>query len=73
MLPSPSYTMPLTTETTAASNMAGTETLSVYGLRLVDGAWYGQIVGATTNRADAIPQPGVAVYTVLSGSFDQVP
>ena len=43
------------------------------GLNLVDGVWYGQIVGATTNKENAFPEPGAAVYTVLSGSFDQVP
>ena len=67
------YSIPFTTETTAATNLPGTETLSVYGLRLVDGVWYGQIVGATTNKANAFPEPGAAVYTVLSGTFDQVP
>ncbi|MGH0029669.1 MAG: hypothetical protein ACQGVC_07755 [Myxococcota bacterium] len=67
------YTIPFTTETTAASNLAGTETLTTFGMRLVDGVWYGQIVGATTNKENAFPEPGAAVYTVLSGSFDQVP
>jgi len=42
-------------------------------MRLVDGVWYAQIVGATTNEENAYPPPGTAVYTVLSGSFDQVP
>ena len=67
------YTMPFTTDAAAASNAAGTETLSVTGLRLVDGVWYGQIVGATTNHTNAFPEPGAAVYSVLSGSFDQMP
>lgn len=65
--------MPFTTETTTASNAPGTETLSVDGTRLVDGVWYGQIVGSTTNKKNAFPEPGAAVYTVLSGSFDRVP
>ena len=56
-----------------ASNAEHTETLSVTGMRLVDGAWYGQIVGATTNRENAYPEPGAAVYTVLSGRFDRIP
>jgi hypothetical protein len=30
-------------------------------------------VGATTNQENAFPEPGAAVYTVLSGSFDRVP
>lgn len=67
------YTMPFTTESAAASDLEGTAALSVTGMRLVDGAWYGQLVGATTNKANAFPEPGAAVYTVLSGSFDQVP
>lgn len=67
------YTMPFTTDSAAASNSEGTETLSVTGLRLVDGVWYGQIVGATTNKENAFPEPGAAVYSVLSGSFDQIP
>jgi hypothetical protein len=67
------YAVPFTTETVAASNRAGTETEQVTGMRLVDGVWYGQIVGATTNKDAAFPEPGAAVYTVLSGSFDRVP
>jgi hypothetical protein len=57
----------------AAQERAGTGTLGVDGLRLVESARYAQIVGATTNRANAFPEPGAAVYTVLSGSFDRVP
>ena len=67
------YSIPFTTESTAASNAMGTEVLSVYGMRLVEGVWYGQIVGATTNKENAFPEPGTAVYSVLSGTFDQVP
>ena len=67
------YVIPFTTEVTAATNIPGTKELSVYGMRLVEGVWYGQIVGATTNKGNAFPEPGAAVYTVLSGSFDQVP
>lgn len=51
----------------------GTRSLDVFGMRLVEGVWYGQIVGATTNETNAFPEPGAAVYTVLSGSFDRVP
>ena len=47
--------------------------MSVTGMRLVDGVWYGQLVGATTNKTNAFPEPGTAVYTVLSGRFDRVP
>jgi hypothetical protein len=67
------YAIPFTTEGASASNRPGTETLQVSGIRLVEGAWYGQIVGATTNKENAFPEPGAAVYAVLSGSFDQVP
>ena len=67
------YVMPFSTETAAASNAAHTDSVQVTGLRLVDGAWYGQIVGATTNEVNAFPEPGAAVYTVLSGQFDQIP
>jgi hypothetical protein len=42
-------------------------------MRLIDGVWYVQLGGATTNRENAIPAPGTAVYTVLSGQFDQMP
>jgi hypothetical protein len=67
------YTIPFTTGAAAAQDRAGTETLRVGGQRLIEGARYTQIVGATTNRANAFPEPGAAVYTVLSGSFDRVP
>jgi hypothetical protein len=67
------YTVPFTTETRTVSNAARTDSLSVTGMRLVEGVWYAQIVGATTNKENAFPEPGAAVYTVLSGSFDRVP
>jgi hypothetical protein len=67
------YPIPFTTETAAASNVERTNSVSVSGMRLVDGVWYAQIVGATTNEENAYPAPGAAVYTVLSGSFDYVP
>lgn len=67
------YVMPFTTEYVSASNRAGTLTLETFGMRLVEGAWYLQLVGATTNHENAFPKPGTAVYTVLSGQFDQMP
>ena len=67
------YTIPFTTEVTRSTSADGAQTLGVAGMRIVDGAWYGQIVGATTNRRQAFPEPGAAVYTVLSGSFDRLP
>ena len=60
-------------ETASASNAQRTDSVAVTGMRLVDGVCYAQIVGATTNKENAYPEPGAAVYTVLSGTFDQVP
>jgi hypothetical protein len=67
------YAIPFTTDGASAADRTGSETLQVSGMRVVEGAWYAQIVGATTNKENAFPNPGAAVYTVLSGSFDQVP
>jgi hypothetical protein len=67
------YEMPFSTEAAAAKNEAGTDSVSLTGMRLVENAWYCQLVGATTNKANAFPEPGAAVYTVLSGRFDQMP
>lgn len=68
-----SYSVPFTTESLVSRNLAGDRTIPVTGQRLVEGAWYVQLVGATPNKADARPEPGSAVYTVLSGRFDQIP
>ena len=65
------YAVPFTTETASASSDG--QTVSVTGVRIVPQARYVQLVGATVNKPDAVPQPGTAVYTVLSGSFDQLP
>jgi hypothetical protein len=67
------YVIPFSTEAAAASNAAGTDSVSVTGMRLIDDVWYGQLVGATTNKTNAFPEPGTAVYTVLSGRFDRIP
>jgi hypothetical protein len=67
------YEIPFSTESAGATNIEGTDSVSVTGMRLVDGVWYGQLVGATTNKENAFPEPGTAVYTVLSGQFDQIP
>ena len=67
------YTLPFTTESVTAQSADGSDTRSVTGLRLVPGAGYARLVGATTNRENAFPAPGTAVTTVLSGSFDRVP
>lgn len=67
------YSMPFSTESTSAANLAKTRTVRITGMRLVEGAWYAQIVGATVNKRNAYPKPGTAVYTVLSGTFDRIP
>jgi hypothetical protein len=67
------YTIPFTTEHVSAPNLEHTESVEVTGMRVVNGAWYTQLVGATTNKENAFPEPGAAVYTVLSGQFDQMP
>lgn len=67
------YAIAFTTESASASNREQTRNVQVTGMRLVDGAWYAQIVGATSNQEQAYPKPGAAVYTVLSGRFDRFP
>jgi len=67
------YSIPFSTESASATDASGSESVSVSGMRVVEGALYVQIVGATVNRTNAFPKPGTAVYTVLSGEFDQVP
>lgn len=67
------YYMPFTTEIATATDLPKTVQLSIEGLRLVEGTWYLQLVGATTNKEHAFPEPGAAVYTLLSGTFDQIP
>lgn len=67
------YAMPFTTETATASDILGQTTVERTGIRLIDGIWYVQIVAATTNKENAFPAPGTAVYSVLSGKFDQLP
>jgi hypothetical protein len=37
------------------------------------GNGYVQIVGTVTNREQAFPEPGTAVHTLLSGTFDRMP
>ena len=67
------YPIDFTTETVSATDTLHSFSIEVTGLRLVDGVWYAQIVGATTNHENAFPEPGAAVYSVLSGTFDQLP
>ena len=65
------YSLPFTTESVSATSETGSVSRS--GMRLVDGAWYVNLVAATVNKTNAYPEPGAAVYAVLSGQFDQVP
>ncbi|MGH2667762.1 MAG: hypothetical protein ACRDH5_01335 [bacterium] len=65
------YPVPFTTETVSAQS--GAHSVSVTGVRIVPAVRYTQLVGATVNKPDAVPKPGTAVYTVLSGSFDRLP
>ena len=67
------YPIDFTTETVSATDAIGSLDVEVTGLRLIENVWYAQIVGATTNHENAFPEPGAAVYTVLSGQFDQLP
>lgn len=67
------YPISFTTETASATDILGQVDVEVTGLRLVEGVWYAQLVGATTNHENAFPKPGAAVYSVLSGQFDQLP
>jgi len=67
------YSVPFTTESLVSRSLEGDTEIPVRGARLVRGARYVQIVGATANKANARPEPGAAVYTVLSGTFDWIP
>lgn len=67
------YSLRFTTESAQSTDAAGEESVQVDGMRVVEGAKYVQLVGATTNRTDAAIEPGTAAYGVLSGSFDSIP
>jgi hypothetical protein len=66
------YTVRFTTGVATATSAEGRQ-MHVEGMPLVKGANHLQLVGATTNRTDAYVEAGAATYTVLSGSFDQLP
>lgn len=68
-----SYSLRFTTERAVASDVNGERTVEVEGAPVVEGPNYVQLVGAATNKPDAFPEPGVAVYAVLSGRFDWLP
>lgn len=62
-----------TTENAEGWNLGSTENVNVTGMRMNPAARAIQLVGATTNAANDYPEPGAAVYVVLSGAFDQFP
>lgn len=68
-----SYTMTFTTQEASATDITGERMVRIEGAPLIDGPNYVQLAGAATNKADAFPEPGVAVYVVLSGRFDGLP
>jgi hypothetical protein len=68
-----SYSLLFTTETATATSLDQSEQIEVDGMRVIPGPNYVQLVGGATNKPDAFPQPGSAVYCVLSGSFDWFP
>jgi apolipoprotein N-acyltransferase len=67
------YSLIFTTEKAAATSADGVRSVEIDGMKLVNAARHVQLVGAVTNRGDAYAGPGVAVTTVLSGTFDQLP
>jgi hypothetical protein len=66
------YELHFTTGSAQATNVAQTESVLVAGEPAV-ASHHVKLVGAATNRADAFPGPGEAVYAVLSGTFDSLP
>jgi len=67
------YQLHFTTQQATATNATGTNTVSISGEALQRSARYVQLVTATRNAANANPEPGKAVYSVLSGTFDVLP
>ena len=66
------YQLHFTTRTASATNVSQTESVTVNGVPAT-ASNHVQLVGAATNRPDAFPGPGEAVYAILSGSFDSLP
>jgi hypothetical protein len=62
-----------TTEAQTAVSLDGAKSIPVAGMRLGRTSRAIQLVGARTNHADDYPEPGAAVYAVLSGTFDVLP
>ena len=67
------YPVRFTTEHTKATASDGTASIEVDGMRGVPGARYIQLVAGATNKTNSAIEPGAAVYSVLSGTFDRLP
>lgn len=67
------YTVRFTTAESSASSRVDDGRVSARGARVAEGTRYVRLVGATANALDAYPEPGRAVYAVLSGRFDRLP
>lgn len=67
------YSMAFTTKEARASSLDRSDTVAVEGAPVPLNARYVQLVAATTNKEAAFPEPGAAVYTVISGTFDRLP
>lgn len=70
--PPVAYQLVFTTGRAQAINTGGTEAVTLDGAA-PSAANRVSLVGAATNRPDAFPGPGEAVYAVLSGTFDWLP
>jgi hypothetical protein len=71
-IPPAAYELRFTTGTAEAVNTSATESVTVGGTPAA-ATNFVRLVGAATNRPDAVPGPGEAVYAVLSGTFDWLP
>jgi hypothetical protein len=70
--PPVAYELVFTTGRAHATNTGGTESVMLDGEAPAESNRV-SLVGAATNRPDAFPAPGEAVYAVLSGTFDWLP
>jgi len=68
-----SYSLRFSTEHAEAKSSDARVTLPIDGMRVEPGPNYVQLVAGTTNANDSIVEPGAAVYSVLSGTFDHLP
>lgn len=67
------YEMPFSTETASVMDQSGKKLVERQGARVDERVLYAQIVGTAVNSSVAYPNPGAAIYTVLSGRFDHLP